>query len=230
MAETERTATHIASRQRLKQAVVVALSIAGVLGLSHLLGIGLPLLYLALAVIFAVARFAPHIGVRWLDEAILAVRAWLWAKESGRHHSFAGQSLDIEEHAGQMWLSVDSFQRALRQNEPESVTAARLARARDGVATATTRDTRADSEIREAPPSRRNDDGVLMLNVQDVVHHLTLKPGRMDPRVLRLRQYLERQVLFPAAQRRRRAQGADSAVDGSPRPNPFADSNPRRDG
>ena len=43
-----------------------------------------------------------------------------------------------------------------------------------------------------------------MLNVQAVVQHLAQRPGRMDPRVLRLRRYLEREVLFPARRRAER--------------------------
>ena len=181
-----------ATRQHLKQAAVLAFSIAAALGLSHWLGVGLPLLLAALVVVFAVTNFAPRLGVRWLDDAILAVRSWLWAKESGRHHSFAGLLLDIEEHAGLVWISAGSFQRAVRRIEPENVTSARMAGAGQG-----------------GPASWRNEEGVLMLNVQAVVNHLAQMPGRMDPRVLRLRQYLERQVLFPAGQRRSRAQAAE---------------------
>lgn len=168
------------------RAVVVGVTIAAVLGLLHGLGLGLPLLMVLLVLVGAVAKFVPHIGVRWLDELILAIRSLLWRRVSGRHHSFAGISLDIEEAEGQMWMSADSLQRALRQPEAENVTAARLAD-HDGV------------------HARHNDEGVLMLNVQAVVHHLSQMPGRTEPRILRLRTYLERDVLFPAS---RRAAGA----------------------
>lgn len=43
----------------------------------------------------------------------------------------------------------------------------------------------------------------LWLRVDGVVGHLASFPGRMDPRVQKLRRWLERDVLFPAAQRPR---------------------------
>ena len=168
------------------RAVVVGVAIAAVLGLLHWRGLGLPLLMVLLVLVGAVAKLVPHIGVRWLDELILAVRTLLWRRASGRHHSFAGISLDIEQAEGQMWMSADCLQRALRQPEAASVTAARLAD-HDGV------------------HARHNDEGVLMLNVQAVVDYLSRMPGRAEPRILRLRVYLERDILFPA---RRRAAGA----------------------
>jgi hypothetical protein len=52
---------------------------------------------------------------------------------------------------------------------------------------------------------RRDDDGdTLMLRVDAVVRHLGTMPGREDPRVQRLRRYFEREVLYPASQRRAR--------------------------
>ncbi len=168
------------------RAVVVGVSIAAVLGLLHWWGLGLPLLMVLLVLVGAVAKFVPHIGVRWLDELILAVRTLLWRRVSGRHHSFAGITLDIEEADGQMWMSADCLQRVLRQPEAISVTAARLA-------------------DHDGEHTRHNDKGVLMLNVQAVVHYLQHMPGRTEPRNQRLRTYLERDVLFPAS---RRAAGA----------------------
>ena len=170
------------------RAVAVGLAIAAILGLLHWWGLGLPLLMLLLVLVGAVAKFVPHIGVRWLDGLILGIRTLLWRRVSGRHHSFAGISLVIEEAEGQMWMSADSLQRVLRQPEATSVTAARLAD-HDGV------------------HARHNNEGVLMLNVQAVVQHLSRMPGRTEPRILRLRAYLEREVLFPAS---RRASAASS--------------------
>ena len=40
-----------------------------------------------------------------------------------------------------------------------------------------------------------------MLNVRAVVQYLAHMPRRSDPRVLRLRRYLEREVLYPAIRR-----------------------------
>ena len=168
------------------RALAVGLSIAAVLGLLHWWGLGLPLLMVLLVAVGAVAKFVPHIGVRWLDQLILAIRTLLWRRVSGRHHSFAGIALNIEEADGQMWLSADCLQRALRQPEAESVTAARLA-------------------DHAGVHARHNHEGLLMLNVQAVVEYLQRMPARTEPRIQRLRTYLERDVLFPAS---RRASGA----------------------
>jgi hypothetical protein len=43
--------------------------------------------------------------------------------------------------------------------------------------------------------------GRLWLRVDAVVQHLATFPGRMDPRVQKLRRWLERDVLFPADRR-----------------------------
>ena len=169
-------------KDRLQRAALVGLAIAAVLGLLHALGMGLLLLWMLAVAVGTVAIVVPRLGVRWLDELTLAIRAWLWRRESGHHHSFAGIALVIEEHAGQMWMSTESLQRALRQREDPSTTAARLA----GHAMA---------------HAMHNGAGVLMLNVQAVVHHLALMPRRTDPRVIRLRRYLERDVLYPASRR-----------------------------
>jgi hypothetical protein len=166
----------------LQRAALVGLGIAAVLGLLHVLGVGLPLLWMLVVAIGTVAIVVPRLGVRWLDELILALRTWLWQRESGRHHSFAGIALLVEEHAGQMWMSAESLQRALRQREDENSTAARLVG-------------------RASAHARHNNRGVLMLNVQAVVHHLAHMPRRTEPRVIRLRRYLEREVLYPASRR-----------------------------
>lgn len=167
---------------RIWRAVWAGLSITAVLGLLHWAGVGLPLLMTAVVVFGVVAKWSPQTGVRWLDGLVLAVRTWLWRRESGRHHSFAGITLDIEETQGQMWISAESLQSAIRRPEAVAITAARLA----GFPTL---------------HARHNDEGVLMLNVQAVVQHLSTMPGRAEPRVLRLRRYLEREVLFPASRR-----------------------------
>ncbi len=187
-------------KDRLQRALLVGIAIAGVLGLLHALGVGLPLLW-ALVVGFGVVAIAmPRLGVRWLDDLTLAFRAWLWRREQGHHHSFAGMALDIEEHAGQVWISAYSLQRALRQHEPATTTAARLA----------------DHATAHA---RHNAQGQLMLNVQAVVTYLAHMPRRTEPRVQRLRRYLEREVLYPASRR---------AGVGASRPAAFEDSRPAR--
>ena len=165
---------------RLQRSALMRLSIAAVLGLLHALGVGLPWLW---AVVVAIA--VPRLGVRWLHAGVLVFRTWLWRRESGYHHSVAGIALDIEEGAGQMWISADCLQRALRQREDEAITLAGLA---GGASAAVAHAFRAN-------------EGLLMLNVRAVVQYLAHMPRRSDPRVLRLRRYLEREVLYPAIRR-----------------------------
>jgi hypothetical protein len=163
-------------------ALVLALSLAAALGLLHRLGIGLPLL-LGIVVFFgAVALVTPWIGVRLLDDLLHGARSLAWRREQGRHHSFGGQPLRIDDDGRQVWIAGADLQRVLGTNDREDVLAARV-------------------------PGRwrRGDDGALLLRVDAVVQHLSTAPGRMDPRTVRLRRYLEREVIFPAAQRRRRA-------------------------
>jgi hypothetical protein len=183
-------------RGRLRRALWLGLGIAAVLGVLHGWGVGLSLLLALLVAAGAVAMLAPRSGVRWLDEAIQAVRSIWWRRESGRHHSFAGVMLDIEEDGGLVWMSAASLQAALRRPEPATVTAARLA----GL---------------KAPHAWRNDEGVQMLNVQAVVLHLAQMPDRMEPRVLRLRRYLEREVLYPAGRRAGAAGATPTAFEDS---------------
>jgi hypothetical protein len=164
------------------RSVGVGLGIAGVLGVLHWLGIGLPLL-LALAVLVAfVAWVLPWLGVRWLDAAILFVRGVAWAPEQGRFHSFAGVALQVEDDGRHVWVDGDGLMRALRRQEPDEAVAAR-----------------------HAGYWRRDSTGRLMLRVDEVVRVLAAMPGRTDPRVQRLRRYFEREVLYPAEQRRARA-------------------------
>jgi hypothetical protein len=69
---------------------------------------------------------------------------------------------------------------------------------------------RADSEpvlvARHAGRWRRDGrDHALQLRADAVVAWLSSMPGRDAPRVQRLRRYIERELLFPAAERRRRS-------------------------
>ncbi len=164
------------------RALFVALVIAGLLGWLHALGVGLRLL-LALALLFSfVTIVTPRLGVRWIDDLILALRGLYWRHEQGRFHTFAGVPLDIEDDGRHVWVAGEGLQRALGTDEPEAALAAR-----------------------HSGNWRRNADGVLQLRVDAVVQHLNTMPGRHDPRVQRLRRYFEREVLFPARQRRERA-------------------------
>ena len=167
------------------RAFLLATLLAGFLGWLHVMGVGLKLL-LALALVFSlVTLVAPYLSVRWLDDLILQLRTWYWWREQGHFHQFAGVPLDIEDDGRWMWLAAEGLQRALGTDEPEAVLAAR-----------------------HAGHWQRNAAGVLMLRVDAVVAHLNTMRDRHDPRVQRLRRYFERDVLYPAQQRRQRAQQA----------------------
>jgi hypothetical protein len=169
-------------RRRLVRALAIALVIGAALALLHRLGIGLPLLGAVVGVTGVIALFMPWTGVRLLDDLLLAARAMLWRAEQGRHHSFGGQPLRVDDDGRHVWIAGADLQRVLGTNDREDVLAARV-------------------------PGRwrRDEGGVLMLRVDAVAEHLATAPGRMDPRTVRLRRYLEREVLFPAGERRRRA-------------------------
>ncbi len=161
------------------RALKVALAIAGVLGVLHLLGVGLKLL-LALAILTAFIAWAlPWLGVRWLDEATAWVRGLFWARQQGRFHSFGGVPLHVEDDGRHTWVDGGGLMRVLDRREPEEALAAR-----------------------HFGHWRRNEEGLLMLRVDAVVQHLNTMPGRDLPRVQRLRRYFEREVLYPASRRR----------------------------
>lgn len=163
----------------LARALALAAALTAVLALLQWAGVGLQLL-LALAIACGlVAWMFPFYGVRALDALILFVRGRMWATQEGRFHSFGGVPLHIEDDGRHVWLDGPGLQRVLGRREPEDVLAARLA----GL-------------------WRRNAAGTLMLRVDGVVQHLAHMPGRDEPRVQKLRRYLERDVLYPAHQRR----------------------------
>lgn len=166
-------------KQRLLRAVALALGIGAAGAVLHAWGVGLPLLLAVVTVFGLIAWTTPWIGVRLLDRAIGRVRAWLWRREQGRHHGFGGIALHVEDDGRHSWIGGADLQRVLRTRDPDDVLAARV-------------------------PGRwrRDGQGQLLLRVDAVVEYLAGAPGRMDPRMLRLRQYLEREVLFPAAKRR----------------------------
>ncbi len=137
---------------------------------------------LILATVVAYLSYlTPRLGVDVLDRLIHLARAFHWRHEQGRHHAFNGVSLRIEDDGRHVWIDGFGLQRVLGSKDAEDVFAAR-----------------------HAGRWRRDRDGDLMLRVDAVVEVLATGPGRLDPRTVRLRRYLEREVLFPAAERHRR--------------------------
>ena len=163
------------------RALAVAVLSAGLLGWLHALGIGLPLLFALALLICFVTLVVPALGVRWLDDFVAWVRGRFWAREQGHFHSFGGVPLEIEDDGLHVWVGGEGLQRALSRQEPEEALAAR-----------------------HSGHWRRNAEGVMMLRVDAVVGYLNTMPGRDAPRVQRLRRYFEREVLYPAQQRRAR--------------------------
>ncbi len=169
---------------RVVRAGLVALLIATVLGWTDLLGwralLGL-LSGAALVLLMGAALW--HLRLR-LGDVRAAVRERLGAREAGRHHSFAGVTLRVEDDGRHVWLGGAGLLRVLGRREDDGVLAAR-----------------------HAGRWRRHDDGALLLRVDAVVQVLAQMPARNEPRVLKFRRYLERDVLHPAARRREIAGG-----------------------
>ena len=140
-------------------------------------------LLLAIAV-SCIGYLLPSLGVSLLDRLIQAARSFHWHHEQGRHHAFAGVPLHIEDDGRHLWVDGNGLQRVLGSSDRDDVLAAR-----------------------HAGRWRRNRDGELLLRVDSVVELLAQGPGRMEPRKVRLRRYFERELLFPAAERRRRDDG-----------------------
>ena len=161
------------------RALAVGLAIAVCAGALHWRGVGLQLLLTAMVVVGLVAWAFPFYGVRLLDAAVLAIRSLYWARDQGRFHSFGGIPLVIEDDGRHVWMDGQGLLRVLGRKEPEDVLAARL-----------------------SGQWRRDTRGVLMLRADSVALYLARMPERTDPRVQKFRRYLEREVLFPASQRR----------------------------
>ena len=146
-------------------------------------GWALPLALGAAVLTFFVLHLTPWIAVRTLDRLILLLRTWHWRSEQGRFHSFGGVPLSVHDDGRYLWIAGVDLQRVLGSYDAEDVLAAR-----------------------HAGRWRRDDKGTLWLRVDAVVHHLATAPGRLEPRTVRLRRYLEQDLLFPAAERRRRSE------------------------
>ena len=170
------------------RALAVGVTIALAAGVLHWWGLGLNLLLAAAVFAGLVALAFPYYGVRLLDAALLWIRSLYWARDQGHFHSFGGVTLAIEDDGRHVWLDGQGLLRVLGRKEPEDVLAARLS----GL-------------------WRRGANGVLMLRADSVVQYLAQMPERTDPRVQKFRRYLEREVLYPASQRRKNSRSRDPA-------------------
>jgi hypothetical protein len=146
------------------------------------LGAGLTWICAALVLMAFVGSVLPWIGVRWLDHAIHFVRAMAWRQEEGRYHAFRGLGMRVEDDGRHVWLLAEDLQRLRRSSEPLDVVAAR-----------------------HSARWRHDEHGALWLRADAVAEQLAQARDALDPGTIRLRRYIERELLFPAAERRRRA-------------------------
>lgn len=124
---------------------------------------------------------SPSLAIRAVSAWRLRSRERFYADVQGRHHAFNGITLNIEHTSRHLWLDGADLQAVLGTRDRDDVLAARM------------------------PGGwRRDDRHRLQLRVDAVLQHLAERPGRMDPVTIRFRTYLEREVLFPEAQRRAR--------------------------
>ena len=167
---------------RLGRSILVAIFAMVVLGWSQVLG---SRVFWMLFVGIGVAALLA--GAAWLAVQRSAdLRAWVrerfWSRQEGSYHAFGGVGLRVDDDGRHVWMDGQGLLRALGRREADDVLAARL-----------------------TGMWRRDAKGVLMVRVDAVINYLGHMPERNDPRVQKLRRYLERDVIHPAAERRRRA-------------------------
>ncbi|MBP6764708.1 MAG: hypothetical protein KA141_06915 [Rubrivivax sp.] len=163
----------------LRGALLVALLISTVLGWVHVLGTRVAWIAGGGVVLALLVACVVWFGMRRAADVQAWMRERFWAADAGQHHAFDGVMLRIEDDGRHVWIDGPGLQRVLRRREPEDAQAARHSGA-----------------------WRRSEQGVLMLRVDAVVQQLARMPGRDEPRIQKLRRYLERDVLYPAARRR----------------------------
>jgi hypothetical protein len=166
---------------RLARAALVALVLTTILGWVFLKGWGPIKAALLAALFFVCLAAALWYGLGKLGDLHAAAREKLGAHDDGRHHAFAGVTLQVEDDGRHVWLDAPGLRRVLGLKETDDVTAART------------------------PGTwRRGGDGRTWLRVDAVIEYIAHMPGRNEPRAQKLRRYLERDVLYPAQERRRR--------------------------
>ncbi|MCV2370544.1 hypothetical protein [Roseateles oligotrophus] len=140
----------------------------------------------ATAAVFCLASAQQWIP-NWIEAVLRGAGAWQWRHREGVHYNFAGVSLDVYDDGHHIWL----HERGLREL---------LALERDPAQAFKARFTGQWRETHELGLK-----GVgLWLNVAAVHQHLAEARERMDPKRLKLRAYLDREILQPAAKRRER--------------------------
>ena len=149
---------------------------------------GSPVAYLVGA---GVGLFTLLTARQWLTEGLARLLRWLrrspLAALEGTHYSFAGVALTVHDDGRHLWLHEAGLRRVLGlQHDPVNAFKARFT-----------------GHWREARELGLKGTG-LWVDVAAVHRHLAEAPERMDPKRVRLRSYLDRELLQPAARRRAR--------------------------
>ena len=152
--------------------------LAAVLGWSLLLGAEVASSVFMVAALCVMTVAGLWWAIQRTGDATAAVRERLGRADDGKHHAFGAVRLQVEDDGRHVWIDGPGLQRVLGRREPDEAQAARHTGA-----------------------WRRNERGVLMLRVDAVIQHLAHMPGRDEPRLQKLRRYLERDVLYPAQRR-----------------------------
>ena len=163
---------------RAGRAILFGLVVATVAGWSSLLGSHIGWFVLGATVASVLSVWGLWTALQRTGDARAALRERLGRADAGRHHAFGGVRLRVEDDGRHVWVAGPGLQRVLGRREPDQAQAARHSGA-----------------------WRRDERGVLMLRVDAVVQHLATMPGRDEPRIQKLRRYLEHDVLFPARHR-----------------------------
>ena len=122
-------------------------------------------------------------GVEFFSGWLRWTRWAVWRTEQGSHLSFDGISLHLDDDNVHLWINAGEWRRLRRIKETDDVTAAR-----------------------HSAGWRRNQGGGLQLRLDVVIAVMAQASDRLEARNIKLRRYLERDILFPAAERRRRRQ------------------------
>lgn len=169
-------------RLAFRIACYLGFMLIGALGLGLILRSWGAALAGALAVLFGIVNARGWIH-DWMDARISGFRAWTWRHREGRHYAFAGIPLSIHDDGRDSWIAEDSVRRLLGLHKDPALKA------------------RFASQWREAAELGLKGRG-LWIKVQALHQHLADAPERLDPKRVRLRSYLDREILQPAARRR----------------------------
>jgi hypothetical protein len=157
---------------------LVALVAIALMALFHTWGYGPLYVLLVAAGAAIVIIFVPRWIIAFGERTHEGLNRQVWKDAEGRHHAFAGVGFTMVDDGRHVWMHADALKRVLSRPEADDVLAARI-----------------------SGKWKHDERQQLWLRVDAVVEHLATFPGRMDPRVQKLRRWLERDVLFPAARR-----------------------------